>query len=81
MATYVAIDQGYYPTKISTQQKLLEFSSHYHTKDGKKITAKDIKEMGKNGTLKLWSFSDEELKDVLDGDRISKDWEYIIHRL
>ncbi|CAH6992881.1 conserved hypothetical protein [Vibrio chagasii] len=83
MAIYIAIDEGYSPTRLNSIKELFSFVSRYYTKDGTRFTFVEVqKEMrNKYGTIKVYGYDREELEDVLAGERSSKDWEYIIHKV
>jgi len=80
MALYIAVDEGYYPTKLNSQKEVFELTERYFKRDGTKYTQKDIKDKG-NYPLRLWDLTEEEREDILSGCRNSKEWEYIIHKL
>ncbi|WP_210499087.1 hypothetical protein [Vibrio crassostreae] len=82
MPIYVAIDEGYTPTRLSSIEGIVQFSEGFSTEKGEVVTKKVAGENLRGfNSLRIYEFSKEELKKIEKGRLVRKDWSYIIHRI
>lgn len=76
MALYVFIDSGYGVSKLKNLDAVVAACQPYKTKDGQDFTKAIVKKALADGTLRLYSYSEEELEEAQsEGYVIGVDWE------
>lgn len=75
MALYVAINECYDASKLTSLDDVVDHCSAYTTRDGQVITKAIARKMLKEDALRCYSYSGEELEEAQsEGEVLGVDW-------